>query len=164
MEIAIVDLYLARTRVRVEIPVLGSNRVSDLFNNHPGEFLTGAVPAEPGGSRQLGGAPILVRLADVRLVRPLYEPVRPPRLDVLRDRSRIRVALDLDHWEVVGDVYVIDRIPWVDYFAAMQGRFLPVSGATLREAGEDTPQECDVVLVNLRRISALQELTAVSAR
>ena len=36
---AVVDLYLARGRVRAEIPMLGFSRLSDVFNNAPGEFI-----------------------------------------------------------------------------------------------------------------------------
>ena len=40
--LAVVDLYLARGRLRAELPMLGFSRLSDLFNNAPGEFI-GAV-------------------------------------------------------------------------------------------------------------------------
>ena len=37
--LAIVDLYLARGRLRAELNLQGFSRLSDLFNNAPGDFL-----------------------------------------------------------------------------------------------------------------------------
>ena len=37
--VAVVDLYLARGRLRAELPMQGFARLSDLINNTPGEFI-----------------------------------------------------------------------------------------------------------------------------
>ena len=41
--IAVVDLYLAKGRRRAEMNMQGFSRLSDVFNNAPGEFIAATV-------------------------------------------------------------------------------------------------------------------------
>src|SRR5207245_1821081 len=92
---AVVDLYLARGRLRAEIPMQGFDRISDLFNNASGEFM-GAFThmtsiAEHGSVVRRD---LVVRLRDVRLVRPIDERTTPVVLSALHERVHARVVLD----------------------------------------------------------------------
>ena len=67
--LAVVDLYLARGKLRAEIPMLGFSRLSDVFNNAPGEFIgasmrTASTINATGHVRR----DLVVRMRDVRLV------------------------------------------------------------------------------------------------
>ncbi|HLZ26143.1 MAG TPA: hypothetical protein VKV73_02370 [Chloroflexota bacterium] len=157
--VAVVDLYVARGRLRAEIPMLGFTRLSDLFNNAPGEFIgtsmrmAATINGIAGLRRDL-----VVRLRDVRLVRPIEENSGPVWLGARRDRMTARVVMDLDDWQVTGDLHLVDRIPWLDFAAAVQNRFISVSNASVRFVGVAEPLECAYMLVNGARISALYEV------
>jgi hypothetical protein len=156
---AVVDFYLARGRLRAEIPMQGFTRLSDLFNNAPGEFIgafthmASNVAAGDAVRRQL-----VVRLRDVRLVRPVDE--QPPQvvLSALRERTPARVVLDLDDWQITGEIHLVDRIPWLDFATGARNRFISVSNASVRFVGVAEPLECEYLLVNGARISALYEI------
>jgi hypothetical protein len=157
--VALVDLYLARGRLRAEVPMLGFTRISDLFNNAPGEFIgaTMRMTLATDGVAEVRGD-LVVRLRDVRLVRPIEEDSRPIRLDAIREREPARVVIDLDDWQVSGDVHLVDRIPWLDFATAMRNRFISVSNASVRFVRVAEPLECPFLLVNGARISALYEV------
>jgi hypothetical protein len=159
--IAVVDLYVARGRLRAEIPMLGFTRLSDLFNNAPGEFI-GATMRMASGINDAGAVrrDLVVRLRDVRLVRPIDEHAGPARPGAHRDRISARVVIDLDDWQVTGDVHLVDRIPWLDFITAVQNRFLSVSNTSVRFVGVAEALECEYLLVNGARISALYEVAA----
>lgn len=156
---AVVDLYLARGRLRAEIPMLGFSRLSDLFNNAPGEFLGAftrmASAASPGGVVRRD---LVVRLRDVRLVRPIDEA--PARIDLSQQRERLpaRVVLDLDDWQITGDIHLMDRVRWLDFAMGARNRFISVNNAIVRFVGVAEPLECEYLLVNGARISALYEV------
>jgi hypothetical protein len=157
--VAVVDLYVARGRLRAEIPMLGFTRLSDLFNNAPGEFIGASMRMaltinDPGVVRR----DLVVRLRDVRLVRPIAESFGPAGLGAHRERVTARVVMDLDDWQVTGDLHLVDRVPWLDFAAAVRNRFLSVSNASVRFVGEAEPLECEYMLVNGARISALYEV------
>jgi hypothetical protein len=155
MPISVVDLYLARGRLRAELPMLGFTRLSDLFNNAPGEFLgahTHMATASEAVRRSL-----VVRLRDVRLVRPIEEAPKVT-LSELRERVPARVVLDLDDWQITGEVHLVDRIPWLDFATGVHNRFISVSNASVRFVGVAEPLECEYLLVNGARISALYEV------
>jgi hypothetical protein len=157
--VAVVDLYVARGRLRAEIPMLGFTRLSDVFNNAPGEFISTSMRMastidDSGALRR----DLIVRLRDVRLARPIEESSGPVLLGAHRERVTARVVMDLDDWQVTGDVHLVDRIPWLDYAAAVQNRFLSVSNASVRFVGVAEPLECKYMLVNGARISALYEV------
>jgi hypothetical protein len=157
--VAVVDLYVARGRLRAEIPMLGFTRLSDLFNNAPGEFIgTSMRMASTINDAGVLRRDLIVRLRDVRLVRPIEENFGPVWLGAHRERVTARVVMDLDDWQVTGDVHLVDRIPWLDYAAAVQNRFLSVSNASVRFVGVAEPLECAYMLVNGARISALYEV------
>jgi hypothetical protein len=155
---AVVDLYLARGRVRAEVPMLGFSRLSDLFNNTPGEFVGAfthmASTTTPGGVVRRD---LVVRLRDVRLVRPIDEE-RAIDLGARRERIPARVVLDLDDWQITGDIYLVDRIPWLDFATGARSRFISVNNAVVRFVGAAEPLECDYLLVNGARISTLTEV------
>ncbi|HEV7663386.1 MAG TPA: hypothetical protein VGQ62_07610 [Chloroflexota bacterium] len=157
--LAVVDLYLSRGRVRAEIPMQGFTRLSDLFNNTPGDFLAGwirlaSIATEGGAVRR----DLVVRLADVRLVRPIDEVPTPIVLDAIRERLPARVVIDMDDWQVTGDLQLVDRIRWLDFVTGVRNRFVSVNNASIRFAGVADPLECPFVLINGARISALYEV------
>jgi hypothetical protein len=158
---AVVDLYLARGRLRAEIPMQGFNRLSDLFNNQPGEFI-GAFThmASMAGKAEAGVVrrDLVVRLRDVRLVRPIEERSAAVDLAALHERTPARVVLDLDDWQVTGEIHLVDRVPWLDFATGAQNRFISVNNASVRFVGVAEPLECDYLLVNGARISALYEV------
>jgi hypothetical protein len=151
---AVVDLYLARGRLRAEIPMLGFSRLSDLFNNVPGEFVAAYTYLAAASARR----ELVVRLRDVRLVRPVEEEPVAIVLNNLRDRLPARVVLDLDDWQVTGDVHLVDRIPWLEFATGARNRFISVSNASVRFVNVAEPLECHYLLVNGARISALYEV------
>jgi hypothetical protein len=157
--IAVVDLYLARGRLRAEMPMLGFSRLSDLFNNAPGEFIGASMRmAATINDAGVVRRDLVVRLRDVRLVRPIEENAGPVWLGAHRDRLVTRVVIDLDDWQVTGEVHLVDRIRWLDFAASVQNRFISVSNASVRFVGVAEPLECEYMLVNGARISALYEV------
>ena len=68
------------------------------------------------------------------------------------------VVMDLDDWQVTGDVRPVDRIPWLDFVTAIRNRFISVSHASVRFVGVAEAMECEYLLVNGARISALYEM------
>jgi hypothetical protein len=155
MPTSVVDLYLARGRLRAELPMLGFTRLSDLFNNAPGEFI-GAFTHMAAASEAVRRS-LVVRLRDVRLVRPIEEEQNVV-LSNLRERIQARVVLDLDDWQITGDVHLVDRIPWLDFASGVHNRFISVSNASVRFVGVAEPLDCEYLLVNGARISALYEV------
>jgi hypothetical protein len=156
--LAIVDLYLARGRLRAEIAMQGFSRLSDLFNNVPGEFLGASMRmASTAGDGGVVRRDLVVRVRDVRLVRPIDEGRTGPRVAAQRERIPARVVMDLDDWQVTGEVHLVDRIPWLDFAMASRNRFISVSNASVRFVGVAEPLECAYLLVNGARISALYE-------
>ena len=151
---SVVDLYLARGRLRAEVPMLGFTRLSDLFNNAPGEFVGAFTYLAATQQRR----DLVVRLRDVRLVRPVEEQPPPVILDNLRDRLPARVVLDLDDWQVTGEIHLVDRIPWLEFATGARSRFISVNNASVRFVGVAEPLECQYLLVNGARISALYEV------
>jgi hypothetical protein len=157
---ALVDLYLARGRLRAELPMQGFSRVSDLFNNAPGEFIGASMRmASTAGDVSVVRRDLVVRLHDVRLVRPIDEQASPPVLGARRERLSTRVVIDLDDWQVTGDAHPVDRVPWLDFAMAVRNRFISVSNVSVRFVGVAEPLECEYLLVNGARISALYEAT-----
>jgi hypothetical protein len=164
--IAIADLYLARGRIRAELNMQGFSRLSDLFNNAPSDFIGATMrmaAAAPSGNGN--GQPeltferreLVVRLSDVRLVRPIEENPSVPSPTEWRERLPARVVLDIDDWQVSGDIYLVDRIRWLDFMTAARNRFISVSNASVRFVGVAEPLECAYLLVNGARVSALYE-------
>jgi hypothetical protein len=151
---AVVDLYLARGRLRAELPMQGFTRLSDLFNNAPGEFVGAYTYLAATDTRR----DLVVRLRDVRLVRPIEEQAPQVVLSSVRDRMPARVVLDLDDWQVTGEVHLVDRVPWLDFATGARNRFISVSNAMVRFVGVAEPLECQYLLVNGARISALYEV------
>jgi hypothetical protein len=157
--LSVVDLYLARGRLRAEISMLGFTRLSDLFNNVPGEFIGARMRmASTVGDVAVVRGDLVIRLRDVRLVRPIDEQAAPVVLGSVRERLPARIVLDLDDWQVTGQVQLVDRIPWLDFAAASRNRFISVTNASVRFVGVAEPLECDYLLVNGARISALYEV------
>jgi hypothetical protein len=157
---AVVDLYLARGRLRAEVAMQGFSRISDLFNNAPGEFIGASMRmASTAPEVSVVRRELVVRLRDVRLVRPIEEQAGPVDLGAHRARISARVVIDLDDWQVTGEVHPVDRIPWLDFAMAVRNRFISVSDASVRFVGVAEPLECQYLLVNGARISALYEAT-----
>jgi hypothetical protein len=98
-----------------------------------------------------------VRLRDIRLVRPIDETAGFSTPTAHRERMPARVVMDLDDWQVTGDVFLMDRIPWLDFMTASRNRFISVSHASVRFVGVAEPLECEYLLVNGARVSALFE-------
>jgi hypothetical protein len=159
--IAVVDLYLARGRLRAELNMQGFSRLSDLFNNAPGDFLaaTMRMPSAVTSEHALvvERRELVVRLSEVRLVRPIDEQPGVPPTASWRDRLPVRVVLDVDDWQITGDIHLVDRIRWLDFMTAARQRFISVSNASVRFVGVAEPLDCEYVLVNGARVSALYE-------
>jgi hypothetical protein len=156
---AIVDLYMARGRVRGEIQMQGYDQLWELFNNAPGEFMGAALRmASVGDLRTSIRRDLVVRLRDVRLVRPVDEFPGNPWPITHVGRIPARIVMDLDEWQVTGDVHLVDRIPWLDFAATAYNRFIPVTNASVRFVNVAEPLECEFLLVNGTRISALYEV------
>jgi hypothetical protein len=151
---AVVDMYLARGRLRAEVPMLGFARLSDLFNNAPGEFIGAYTYLAATATRR----DLVVRLRDVRLVRPIDERVPAASGADVKERLPARVVLDLDDWQVTGDIYLVDRVRWLDFATGARNRFISVNNASVRFVGIAEPLECEYLLVNGARISALYEV------
>jgi hypothetical protein len=151
---SLVDLYLARGRLRAEVPMHGFSRLSDVFNNAPGDFIGGTLrlAALTPERREL-----VVRLRDVRLVRPIDEAHGLQALGARRERLTARVVMDLDDWQVTGEIFLVDRIPWLDFMTAARNRFISVQHASVRFVDVAEPLECEYLLVNGARVSALYE-------
>jgi hypothetical protein len=155
--VAVVDLYLARGRLRAELAMQGFTRLSDLFNNAPGEFIGASLRLASVTGEMSVRRDLVVRLRDVRLVRPIDEYAGPTSLNARRERFPTRVVIDLDDWQVTGDVHLVDRIPWLDFATGVGNRFISVSNASVRFVGVAEPLECEYLLINGARISALYE-------
>jgi hypothetical protein len=153
--VALVDLYLSRGRVRAEVPMHGFGRLSEVFNNAPGEFIGATVSMSVGAARDRHE--LVVRLRDIRLVRPINEADGFSTPTAVRERVAARVVMDLDDWQVTGTVHLMDRIPWLDFMTASRNRFISVSLASVRFVGVAEPLECEFLLVNGARVSALFE-------
>jgi hypothetical protein len=157
--VAVVDLYVARGRLRAEIPMQGFSRLSDLFNNAPGEFISACMRlASVAGDVSIVRRDLVIRLRDVRVIRPIEESTHPVWLDARRERLHVRVVMDLDDWQVTGDLHLVDRVPWLDFVTGIRNRFISVSNASVRFVGVAEALECDYLLVNGARISALYEV------
>jgi hypothetical protein len=156
---AVVDLYVARGRLRAEIPMQGFDQLSELFNNAPGEFIGASLRMASVADQVVSiRRDLVVRLRDVRLVRPV-DGFPGPVWPVTRlDRIPARIVMDLDDWQVTGDVHLVDRIPWLDFAATAYNRFIPVTNASVRFVNVAEPLECEFLLVNGTRISALYEV------
>jgi hypothetical protein len=155
----IVDLYVARGRLRAEIPMQGYDQLSELFNNAPGEFIGASMRmASVGDLVTTIRRDLVVRLRDVRLVRPVDEFPGNVWPVTRLDRIPARIVMDLDDWQVTGDVHLVDRIPWLDFAATAYNRFIPVTNASVRFVNVAEPLECEFLLVNGTRISALYEV------
>jgi hypothetical protein len=160
--IAIADLYLARGRIRAELNMQGFGRLSDLFNNAPGDFIGATMrmaAATTGEAAHLTfeRRELVVRLSEVRLVRPIEENPSVPSPADWRERLAARVVMDVDDWQVSGDIFLVDRIRWLDFMTAVRNRFISVSHASVRFVGVAEPLECEYLLVNGARVSALYE-------
>jgi hypothetical protein len=154
--VALVDLYLSRGRLRAEVPMQGFTRVSDLFNNAPGEFIGASLSmASTAGDAGVVRRDMVVRLHDVRLIRPMDEQHLPSPVGARVERLSARVVLDLDDWQVTGEVHPVDRVPWLDFAMAIRNRFISVTNASVRFVGVAEALECEYLLVNGARISAL---------
>ena len=82
-----------------------------------------------------------------------------PSANDWRERLHARVVFDVDEWQVSGDIFLVDRIRWLDFMTASRHRFISVSNATVRFVGVAEPLECEYLLVNGARVSALYEAT-----
>ncbi len=156
--LSVVDLYLARGRLRAEISMQGFARLSDLFNNVPGEFIGATMRMASTGDVSAVRRDLVVRVRDVRLVRPIDERPAPIVLGELRERIPAQIVIDMDDWQVTGEVHLVDRIPWLDFVVASRNRFISVNHASVRFVGVAEPLECEYLLVNGSRISALYEV------
>jgi len=159
--LAIVDLYLARGRLRAALNLQGFSRLSDLFNNAPGDFLGATIRM---ASAVVGHSDVaferrelVVRLSEVRLVRPIEEHPTVPSAAAWRERLPVRVLLEVDDWQITGDIFLVDRIRWLDFMTAARNRFISVSNASVRFVGVAEPMDCPYLLVNGARVSALYE-------
>lgn len=158
--LALVDLYMAHGRLRAEIPMQGYSRLSDLFNNSASDFLAAGVrmaAASAASQLTFERRDLVVRIRDVRLVRPIEERTGFVSAAARRERIPARVVMYLDDWQVTGDVHLVDRIPWLDFVDAMRARFVSVSNASVRFVGVAETLECEYLLVNGARVSALYE-------
>ena len=163
---ALVDLYVERRRLRAEIVMGRFTRVADALNTVRTGFLAATlpvgslVPGDPSAEASALNSELVLRLEDLRLVCPMEEDppdAAPP--DGRRPRERVQVTLDLGVWQVAGDLYVADRVGWIDFMAAAKGHFLPLAQATVFSTEIATPATYEFLLVNADRVSALCEAT-----
>src|SRR5206468_4309021 len=108
--VAIADLYLARGRLRAELNMQGFGRLSDLFNNAPGDFIAASMrmASAVSGRHEIAfeRRELVVRLSEVRLVRPIEENPSVASTSAWRERLPVRVVLDVDDWQITGDIYL----------------------------------------------------------
>jgi hypothetical protein len=157
----LVDLYLARQRVRAQVPTGNFQRLSDFLNNSPGGYLSGtsqlvselAHPTPETWTPHLRD--LVVSLAEVRFVHPIAEAAAVNAAELYRDRVRVSVELELDAWHLSGTLYLLDRVRWSDYLRLVRTRFVPLGQASAHLAGAAAPFESDLLLLNGARISAL---------
>ena len=158
MDLAPVDLYLERRRIRAEIVMGRFTRVSDVLSSVRTGFLAATLPGDATAEANTVGSDLFLRLDDIRLVCPIQEPPPDPSAaDGRRPRERVQVTLDVGGWEVSGELYLTDRVGWIDFMAASRGHFLPLGQATVRSADNATPTTYEFLLVNADRVSALYE-------
>ena len=141
-------------------PHAGLHRLSELFNNAPGEFIGASMRmASTSATRSASSAATwwCVCATCGWCARSRRTPVRCGR-GRIASAVPARVVMDLDDWQVTGDMHLVDRIPWLDYAATAQNRFISVSNASVRFVGVAEPLECEYLLVNGARISALYEV------
>ena len=149
------EIYLARGYLRATVPMQHFNRVSDLLNNTPGQFLN--VTISGVGEHAITPRGSVVRLGDVHFVRPLESESRVTAQTEHRERLPQRLVLELGDWRLVGNVHLIDSIRWIDFMSSVNDRFVPLTSSVFYQPGSDEPHEAGFVLVNGRRISALYE-------
>jgi hypothetical protein len=131
-----------------------------VFNNAQGEFIAASLrmaSASAAGSRGIERREMAVRLRDVRLVRPIDEHPGTRVPAAWRERIPARVVIDLDDWQVSGEIQLLDRIPWLDFMTAARNRFISVTNASVRFVNTPDILECEFLLVNGARVSALYE-------
>ena len=139
-------------------------RVKYLLDSLPTEFLRGNVQANTRLA-ELGGKPhfvgvreFAVRLSEVRLVYPVEEkPSVTAVPDERRGRAKVNVALEVDEWEVSGELWMSEQQHWLDFIVSSEGDFLPLSQVKIEFGGGVPPGQLDFVLVNSRHITAMQE-------
>ena len=162
MAIAVVDIYLAYRRIRLEVRTGNFDRVSDFLNSAPGAYLTGTsqlisklTDASPGAREPIArrdGSPVILTSGSRQ---PIEEgEATQKRPDVFRQRIPIAVELELDAWRRSCVSYLVDRVPWSDVLHSARGRFLPLSGAIALLAGSQNPVQSDLLLINGSRINA----------
>ncbi len=140
----------------------GFNRLSELFNNARGEFIGASMRmtsvTDDLSLSVVNRRDLVVRLRDIRLVRPIDEGNGPRWPLTPVGRIPARIVLDLDDWQVTGSVHLVDTIPWLDFAATIQNRFVAVTNASVRFVGVAEPLECEFLLVNGTRVSAVYEV------
>ena len=166
MSTAVVDIYLAGPRIRAEIPMSGFSRVADIFNGliqderrAPGMRLRAKLLDVDPQHRAVEAPDLGIWPQDIRLVHPISEPPSSPEAgEERRDRVAVKVMLYVDAWQFSGTLYLIDRVPWVDFMATTRDQFVPVTNASVRFETEAEPTAYSFLLVNGARISAVYEL------
>jgi hypothetical protein len=143
--------------------MLHFSRISDLFNNAPGEFLSATISGLGGpsaatlGPQAVAPRESVFRLCDVLFVRPLEMQAPTSVQHEHRDRLPQRMVLEVGDWRLFGDLHLIDSIRWIDFMISANKRFMPVTRARLCAPGSDVPMDAGFVLVNGQRVSALYE-------
>lgn len=160
-----VDLYLANSRLRAELPSRGFGRLSDVLNNLPSAFINGTLlqvsepteSGEPTVERQARN--LVVRLQDVLFVRPLDETSEAPTAATAerRDRLQQRMVVQLDDWRIIGNLHLVDQVRWLEFVTAANSRFVPMTQVAVLPPGHGESIECPFVLVNGARLSAIYE-------
>ena len=160
-----VDLYLANSRLRAELPTRGFSRLSDVLNNLPSAFINGTLlyvtdptsGGEPVAERQARN--LVVRLQDVLFVRPLEETSEAPTAPTVerRDRLQQRMVVQLDDWRIIGNLHLVDQVRWLEFVTAANSRFVPMTQAAVLPPAHGVPIECPFLLVNGARLSAIYE-------
>ena len=155
MNTVALDIYLARGHLRASVNMQHFSRVSDLFNNTPGQFLNVIINAV--GDRPVESRASVIRLRDVLFVRPV-EMQAPGGSDAEhRDRLAQRMVLELGGWRLVGDVHLVDSVRWIDFMTSMNDRFIPLTRSVVFAPNSGEAVETGFALVNGQRISALYE-------
>src|SRR5438477_108568 len=163
MDTVTVDLFLSHRCMRIDIPLRGFTRVSDVLNNTPSNFLAGSLrgvsdlPEPMPFAEHSPARDMVVRLADVLLARPVASAPGSSSSAERRDRILQRVVLELGDWRLTGSLHLIDSVRWTDYATAMNDRFLAVTDATVQLPYNSASLESPFLLVNGARISALYE-------
>jgi hypothetical protein len=156
-------VYTAAVWLRGLVELRGSVRLTDVLNQSASPVLVlveGDVLPVGAAERPATPRPLVVNKAEVLLAYPAVEAEPAGTAAGLRvPRFRLDVGMHLGEYQVQGTIHLPDIVAWTQYLAALRGRFLPLTGASVRRAATgELLATASYVAVNRDRLSVLYEL------